>query len=64
MLLSEIPERTELTPRGLSVALRPYFLLTAAVRSGDLAAFKYEPLLSWNHFLSAPCKQPPVAFFI
>lgn len=40
LLLSDIPERTELTSPGLSVALQPYFRLAAAVRSGDLAAFK------------------------
>ncbi len=39
LLLSDVPERTELTSPGLATALRPYFELTNAVRTGDLANF-------------------------
>lgn len=40
LLLGEIPERTDFTQTGMRQALLPYFELTQAVRSGDLAAFK------------------------
>lgn len=40
LLLGEIPEHSELTAVGMKDALRPYFELTQAVRSGDLTAFK------------------------
>eukprot|EP00884_Botryococcus_braunii_P008416 jgi/Botrbrau1/17576/Bobra.0166s0020.3 len=40
LLLGEIPEHSELTAIGLRDALRPYFELTQAVRSGDLTAFR------------------------
>lgn len=39
LLLGEVPDRTEFAVPGLSRALRPYFELTQAVRSGDLVAF-------------------------
>jgi 26S proteasome regulatory subunit N3 len=40
LLLSDVPERTELTAPGLATALAPYFHLTNAVRIGDLTAFQ------------------------
>ena len=40
LLLSDVPERTELTVPGLATALAPYFQLTNAVRIGDLNAFR------------------------
>jgi hypothetical protein len=40
LLLGEIPERAEFSVPGMQAALRPYFELTTAVRSGDLATFK------------------------
>ncbi len=40
LLLSDVPERTELTAPALSIALQPYFDLTAAVRAGDLTTFR------------------------
>jgi len=39
LLLGEVPERVEFAAPGLARALRPYFELTSAVRSGDLVAF-------------------------
>ncbi len=40
LLLSDVPERTELTLPALSAVLQPYFDLTAAVRAGDLTSFR------------------------
>lgn len=40
LLLGEIPERAEFSAHGMRAALRPYFELTTAVRSGDLATFR------------------------
>lgn len=40
LLLSDVPERTELTTPALAPALQPYFDLTAAVRAGDLITFR------------------------
>lgn len=45
LLLGEIPEHSELTAVGLKDALRPYFELTQAVRSGDLTAFRFSSSL-------------------
>ena len=50
LLLSDMPERTELTAPGLATALRPYFHLTAAVRAGDLATFG-----CGAHAMAVPC---------
>ena len=41
LLLSDVPERTELTAPGLATALGPYFQLSNAVRVGDLNAFAW-----------------------
>ncbi|KAK8518677.1 hypothetical protein V6N13_018044 [Hibiscus sabdariffa] len=40
LLLGEIPERTVFMQNGMEKALRPYFELTNAVRTGDLELFK------------------------
>lgn len=40
LLLGEIPERTEFSAPAVAAPLAPYLELTAAVRSGDLAAFQ------------------------
>ena len=40
LLLGEIPARNHFTTPGMRKALRPYFELTQAVRSGDLRAFQ------------------------
>eukprot|EP01026_Neomeris_dumetosa_P052837 TRINITY_DN469_c0_g1_i18.p1 TRINITY_DN469_c0_g1~~TRINITY_DN469_c0_g1_i18.p1 ORF type:complete len:357 (-),score=48.66 TRINITY_DN469_c0_g1_i18:139-1158(-) len=40
LLLGEIPDRVDFTQPGMEAALRPYFGLTQAVRSGDLHAYK------------------------
>ncbi|KAJ6938124.1 26S proteasome non-ATPase regulatory subunit 3 [Populus alba x Populus x berolinensis] len=40
LLLGEIPERTIFKQSGLERALRPYFMLTNAVRIGDLELFR------------------------
>eukprot|EP01025_Chloroclados_australasicus_P038760 TRINITY_DN40049_c0_g1_i1.p1 TRINITY_DN40049_c0_g1~~TRINITY_DN40049_c0_g1_i1.p1 ORF type:complete len:538 (-),score=47.83 TRINITY_DN40049_c0_g1_i1:102-1598(-) len=40
LLLGEIPERVGFTQPGMEVALKPYFELTQAVRSGDLHMYK------------------------
>jgi 26S proteasome regulatory subunit N3 len=40
LLLGEIPDRTEFSAPAMSAPLAPYLELTAAVRSGDLAAFQ------------------------
>ncbi|KAK8530037.1 hypothetical protein V6N12_060795 [Hibiscus sabdariffa] len=40
LLLGEIPERTVFMQKGMEKALRPYFELTNAVRTGDLELFK------------------------
>ena len=40
LLLGEIPARTHFTVPGMRGALRPYFDLAAAVRSGDLRSFE------------------------
>lgn len=39
LLLGEIPDRVEFTAPGMRAPLQPYFELTTAVRSGDLAQF-------------------------
>jgi 26S proteasome regulatory subunit N3 len=39
LLLGEVPERNEFSIVGMRAALGPYFHLTQAVRSGDLAMF-------------------------
>lgn len=41
LLLGEIPERVEFSAPGMREPLTPYFELTCAVRSGDLATFRY-----------------------
>lgn len=43
LLLGEVPDRTELTAPDIAVPLGPYFDVAAAVRSGDLAAFRSGP---------------------
>eukprot|EP00879_Flechtneria_rotunda_P013605 GHRR01014211.1.p1 GENE.GHRR01014211.1~~GHRR01014211.1.p1 ORF type:complete len:482 (+),score=152.15 GHRR01014211.1:911-2356(+) len=40
LLLGEIPERAEFSAAGMREPLAPYFELTTAVRSGDLATFR------------------------
>lgn len=40
LLLGEVPEREEFSAPGMRTALAPYFELTCAVRSGDLAQFR------------------------
>lgn len=40
LLLGEIPERAEFSVTGMRAPLQPYFELTTAVRSGDLATFR------------------------
>lgn len=40
LLLGEIPERAEFSAPGMREPLTPYFELTCAVRSGDLATFR------------------------
>lgn len=40
LLLGEIPERAEFSAPGMRQPLTPYFELTCAVRSGDLATFR------------------------
>lgn len=40
LLLGEIPERAEFSAPGMMQPLTPYFELTCAVRSGDLATFR------------------------
>ncbi|CAA2933701.1 probable 26S proteasome non-ATPase regulatory subunit 3 [Olea europaea subsp. europaea] len=40
LLLGEIPEETIFMQKGMEKALRPYFELTNAVRTGDLELFK------------------------
>lgn len=40
LLLGEIPERVEFSAPGMREPLTPYFELTCAVRSGDLATFR------------------------
>lgn len=40
LLLGEIPERVEFSTPGMRAPLQPYFELTTAVRSGDLATFQ------------------------
>lgn len=40
LLLGEVPERPEFDAPGMRAPLAPYFALTAAVRGGDLAAFR------------------------
>jgi len=40
LLLGEIPERGEFSAPGMREPLTPYFELTCAVRSGDLATFR------------------------
>ncbi|XP_061966798.1 probable 26S proteasome non-ATPase regulatory subunit 3 [Populus nigra] len=40
LLLGEIPERTIFKQSGMERALRPYFMLTNAVRIGDLELFR------------------------
>jgi hypothetical protein len=40
LLLGEVPEREEFSAPGMHTALAPYFELTCAVRSGDLAQFR------------------------
>ena len=40
LLLGEIPERAEFDAPGMRGPLAPYFELTCAVRSGDLATFR------------------------
>ena len=39
LLLGEVPERRTFRAPGIAAALAPYFALTNAVRTGDLAAF-------------------------
>eukprot|EP00882_Tetradesmus_deserticola_P014365 GHRQ01015276.1.p1 GENE.GHRQ01015276.1~~GHRQ01015276.1.p1 ORF type:complete len:403 (+),score=216.15 GHRQ01015276.1:614-1822(+) len=40
LLLGEVPERVEFSAPGMRTPLAPYFELTCAVRSGDLAQFR------------------------
>lgn len=40
LLMGDIPERTLFNQSNLRVALKPYFLLTQAVRNGDLQQFE------------------------
>jgi 26S proteasome regulatory subunit N3 len=39
LLLGEVPDRAEFSQPGMHAPLKPYFELTCAVRSGDLARF-------------------------
>jgi hypothetical protein len=41
LLLGEVPDRVELSAPDTARQLAPYFALAAAVRGGDLAAFRW-----------------------